>query len=146
MRTGEESQVSPVELVNTLQRNRTAFFGSEPDGDLLPRFALAALLADEFDVRFESAVKGRTAAGLRASFLCRAVHGSRIHRHEITVGRVPGVSEQWVSSVKWWQSLRKQPPRATLTGVERVNASQQIVESEIGRPRSYTPTITSRRD
>jgi hypothetical protein len=97
-------------------------------------------------VRFESAVKGSTAAGLRASFLCRVVHGFRIHRHEITVGRVPGVSEQWVSFIKWWQSIRKQSPRATLTGVERVNVSQQIVESEIGRPRSCNPTITSRRD
>ena len=93
--------MSPVKLVNALQGDGTAFLGGEPYSDLLPRFALAALLANEFDVRFETAVKSGAAACFHS---CWVTHGFRSHRHEITPGGAPGVSEQWASAAEWWQS------------------------------------------
>ena len=56
-------QVAPVELVQSLRRDDAILFGAEPGGDLLPRLALLALLADEFRERFEAAVEWSSAAG-----------------------------------------------------------------------------------
>ena len=56
-------QVAPIELVQSLRRDDAILFGAEPGGDLLPRLALLALLADEFRERFKAAVEWSPAAG-----------------------------------------------------------------------------------
>ena len=65
-------QVAPVELVQTLKRDDTIFFGAKPGGDFLPRPALLALLADKLREQFE-------AAAISASAATPFIFGFQIH-------------------------------------------------------------------
>jgi hypothetical protein len=80
MGPGAASQVSAIEPVYALERNGAAFLALKLFGDLPPGFALPPLLADEFNVRIEPAVKRRAAAGSYAFLLVRAGCGFRMHR------------------------------------------------------------------
>jgi hypothetical protein len=73
-------QVSPVELMRTLKADGASFVDAQQFGDFLPGLAVAALLADELDVRFEPTVIG-TSATLPGSLVClRVVHECRNYR------------------------------------------------------------------
>jgi hypothetical protein len=75
MRTGAESQVATIELVDALECNGTGFLTAKSLGDLLPCLTLPPLLPDEFNVHFKSAVKRRSAAGFHRSCLRRIAYG-----------------------------------------------------------------------
>jgi hypothetical protein len=62
MRPGMAFHVAPVKLVQSLKRYGTTFFGAEPFGDFLPRFALLALCADEINEWLKPAAIGSPAA------------------------------------------------------------------------------------
>ena len=69
-----QPQVSPVELMHALKADRATFVNAELFCDFLPRLAVAALLPDELDVRFEPTVIG-TSAALPGSLVClRVIH------------------------------------------------------------------------
>jgi len=73
--------VTAVELMNTLERDRTAPLVAEQFGDFLPCPALLTLFPDEIDVGFKHAVEGPSAAPLRSFACLRVVHGyGTIHR------------------------------------------------------------------
>jgi hypothetical protein len=72
-----QPQVSPVELMHALKADGASFVNAQQFGDFLPRLAVAALLADELDVRFEPTVIG-TSAAFPGSLVCvRVVHECR---------------------------------------------------------------------
>lgn len=78
MRTGLAFNESPVELVNSLERNRTTFLGAKQGGDFLPCLAQAALLPNEVNEGFELAVESPSAPSL-SPFPCLCVaHNCRI--------------------------------------------------------------------
>jgi hypothetical protein len=77
---GAASQVSAIEPVYGLKRNGAVFLAAKLFGDLPPGLALPPLLADEFNVRIEPAVKCWTAAGSCPFLQIRAGCGFRIHR------------------------------------------------------------------
>jgi len=87
------SQVSAIEPVYALERNGAVFLGAKLLGDMPPGLALPPLLADEFNVGIEPAVKRRAAAGSCPFLLVRAGCGFRIHRPQSTSDRTLRVSE-----------------------------------------------------
>jgi len=62
MRPALTLQVTPVKLVQSLERDEAALLGAEQCGDFLPRPALPALLADKLHERHEAAAIGASAA------------------------------------------------------------------------------------
>jgi hypothetical protein len=80
MGPGTASQVSAIEPVYALKRNGAVFLAAKLFGDLPPGLALPTLLADEFNVRIEPAVKRRAAAGSSPFLLVRVGCGFQIHR------------------------------------------------------------------
>jgi hypothetical protein len=79
--------------VYALKRNGAVFLVAKLFGDLPPGLALPPLLADEFNVGIEPAVKRRAAAGSCPFLLVRAGCGFRIHRPQSTSDRTLRVSE-----------------------------------------------------
>ena len=81
MRSDLSRYVTAVELMNTLERDRTAPLVAEQFGDFLPCPALLTLFADEIDMWFKHAVEGTSAAPFRSFACLRVVHGyGTIHR------------------------------------------------------------------
>ena len=75
MRSDLPRYVTAVELMNALERDRTAPLVAEQFGDFLPCPALPTLFADEINVWFKHAVEGPSAAPFRSFACLRVVHG-----------------------------------------------------------------------
>jgi hypothetical protein len=89
MRPGLTFHVAPVKLVQPLKRNGTAFFGAEPFGDFLPRFALLAQCANEVCERLNPA-----AVCFAAAVPCLlSIFGFQIHHRQFTPEWACAVSE-----------------------------------------------------
>ena len=76
VRPGLKFDVSPIELVNALKRDRAALVRSKLFRNFLPCFALSSLLANEVNERFEPTVKGSSTASLGSLFWLRVAHGT----------------------------------------------------------------------
>jgi hypothetical protein len=93
MRPGLTFHVAPIKLVQSLKRNRTAFFRTEHFRDFLPRPALLALGADEIGEWLNAA-----AICLAAAAPCPlSIFGFQIHRRQFKPEWASAVSEQWAS-------------------------------------------------
>ena len=75
MRSVLSFQVAPIELVQTLKRDRAIFLAAKQRGDFLPRPALLPLLVDELNERFEAAAISASTA----VFHLPSIFGFRVH-------------------------------------------------------------------
>ena len=98
VRPGLKFDVSPIELVKALKRDRAALVSSKLFRNFLPCFAPSALLTNEVNERFEPTVKGSSTALLGLRFWLRVAHGTvECFIRQLIAARGSRVSEQWES-------------------------------------------------